>query len=129
MTLRRSVHPVLVCVIPVLTLVFANCTQMTPEEKKSTHYERGLAYFEQEKYQEAVIEFKNVIQIAPRDANGHYQLALTYLKMGGVTDLQLAFGELSKTVDLDPTNQDAQLKLGELFLLGRKPAESILLVF
>ena len=124
MMFRRTIHILVIGFIPCLMLVMANCTQMTAEEKKATHYERGMAYFDEGKYQEAVIEFKNVIQIDPKDANGHYQLALSHLKIGGITDMQLAYGELTKTVDLDPSNQDAQLKLGELFLLGRKPAEA-----
>ena len=124
MIFRRCAHPWLAYLIPLLIFALGNCTQMSPEEKKAIHFERGMAYFEEEKYPEAIIEFKNVIQIDPRETKAHYQLALSYLKVGGLTDMQSAFGELTKTVDLDPTNQDAQLKLGEFYLLGRKPAEA-----
>ena len=107
-------------VLPFFVLILGNCSQVSPEEKKAKHYEQGMVYFEQGQYKEALIEFKNVVQIAPDDAQGHYQLALTHLKLGGTTDLQSAFGELTKTVNLDPSIQDAQLKLGEFFLLGQK---------
>lgn len=106
----------------VVTLV--GCPQFSPEAKKAKHRERALSYFEKGQYQEALIEFKNVVQIDPKDADGHYRLALTYLKLGGLTNLQEAFGELHKTVELDASNLDAQLKLGELYLLGSKPAKA-----
>ena len=38
--------------------------------------------------------------------------------------MQAAFGELTKAVEIDPTIQDAQLKLGELYLLSQKPEEA-----
>ncbi|MDH3769484.1 MAG: tetratricopeptide repeat protein, partial [Nitrospirota bacterium] len=83
-----------------------------------------MAYFNDEKYQEALIEFKNIIQLDPKDAKAYHQLALIHLKLGGLSDLQAAFGELSKAVEIDPTIQDAQLKLGEFYLLSKKPKEA-----
>jgi len=100
------------------------CSQMSAEEKKAEHEKRGQAYFAEEKYLEAIIEYKNVVQIDPKDAKAHYQLALIHMKLGGMTDLQQAFGELAKTVDLDPSIQDAQLKLGEFYLMARQPKKA-----
>lgn len=111
-------------VLPLLLVSLANCTQLSAEEKKTKHYERGMAYFKGEKFHEAVIEFKNIIQLDPKDANAYYQLALSHIKLGGLSDLQAAFGELMKTVEIDPTIQDAPLKLGEFYLLSRKPKEA-----
>ena len=111
-------------VLPFVLVSLGNCTQLSAEEKKAKHYERGMAYFNEEKYQEALIEFKNIIQLDPKDAKAYHQLALIHLKLGGLTDLQAAFGELSKAVEIDPTIQDAQLKLGEFYLLSQKPKEA-----
>src|SRR3989441_5057692 len=105
------------------SLAFAGCSQ-SPEAKKAKHMERGVNYFQNSKYHEAVIEFKNVVQLDPKDADGHYRLALTYLKFGDIPNLQAAFGELTKTVELDVSNRDAQLKLGELYLLASQPAKA-----
>ncbi len=116
---------VLSVVLPLMLVSLVSCTQLSVEEKKAKHYERGMAYFKGEKFQEAVIEFKNIIQLDPKDANAYYQLALSHIKLGGLSDLQAAFGELMKTVEIDPTIQDAQLKLGEFYLLSRKPKEAI----
>src|SRR5881296_1653596 len=106
-----------------LILAFGGCSQ-SPEAKKAKHRERAITYFDKGQYHEALIEFKNVVQIEPKDADAHYRLALTYLKLGGLPNLQAAFMELTKTVELDASNRDAQLKLGELYLLGNEPAKA-----
>src|SRR4029434_4878937 len=70
---------------------------------------------------EAIREFKNAIQLAPEDAQAHYKLGLALLKRGsGPADLQEAFHSISKSVKFDATNLEAQLKLGEFFLLSQK---------
>ena len=115
---------VLCLVLPLLVGSLGNCTQLSAEEKKAKHYERGMAYFNEEKYREALIEFKNIIQLDPKDAKAYHQLALIHLKLGGMPDLRADFGELSKAVEIDPTIQDAQLKLGEFYLLSQKPKEA-----
>jgi Tfp pilus assembly protein PilF len=107
-----------------ITLILGGCDRFTPESKKAKHLEQGQAYFDKGQYNEALLEFKNVVQLDPQDAATHYRLALIYLKLGGTTNLQDAFAELSQTVQLDKTNRDAQLKLGELYLLGKEPAKA-----
>ena len=99
----RSTRLVFCLVLPFLLVSLGNCTQLSAEEKKAKHYERGMAYFNEEKYQESLIEFKNIVQLDPKDANAYHQLALIHLKLGGLPDLQAAFGELSKAVEIDPT--------------------------
>ena len=42
-----------------------------------------------------------MIQIDPKNADGHYRLALTYLKFDAVRNIQAAYEELIKTVELD----------------------------
>ena len=111
-------------VLSLLILVSLGCGWSSPEAKKTKHRERAASYFENGQYQEAIIEYKNVAQIDPNDADAHYRLALSYLKLGGRHNLQAAFSELSKTVELDKTNHDAQLKLGGLLLSGNEPAKA-----
>ena len=119
-----SVRPLGILVVLMFALSLAGCDAVSPEAKKVKHRDRGMAYYDKGQYQEALIEFKNVVQIDPKDADGHYRLALTFLKIGGLQNLQAAFGELTKTVELDQTNQDAQIKLGEMYLLSQQPAKA-----
>ena len=130
MTVRSTVVTILGCAC--LMLAGMGCDRFSPEAKKASHLERGKNYFEKGQYQEALIEYKNVSQIDPKDADAHYQLALIYMKLDGITNLQSAFVELTKTVELDRSNTDAHLKLGEFYLLSneakkaREQAEAVL---
>src|SRR5262245_45605584 len=105
-------------------LLWIGCDWSSPEAKKAKHLERAASYFEKGQYQEALIEYQNVAKADPKDADPHYRLALTYMKVGGLPNLQAAFAELTRSVELDKTNRDAQLKLGELYLLGNEPAKA-----
>jgi tetratricopeptide (TPR) repeat protein len=79
------------------------------------HRTRGAAYFEEKKYPEAVIEFKNVLQIDPNDVVAHFGLAQAYLALGEGR----AHWELQETIRLDPTHDEARLLLANfLFYAG-----------
>ena len=93
--------------------------------------QKGLAYMAERKYPAAVLEFKNAVQLDPNDAQAHYQLGLAHLQMtaehrdrGALTDLRAAFRALNRSVQLDTKNIDAQLKLGELYLLAKDATEA-----
>ncbi len=94
------------------------------QANKSTHLQRGDAYFADGKYAEAVIEFKNAVQLDAQDPHAHYKLGLAYLKKGGLPNLQKAFQEFKRATDLDANMRDAQLKLGELYLLSQRFPEA-----
>src|SRR5436305_8760870 len=113
--LRRPVSLVL---LSFLLLVAYGC-KGDPQAKKATHMQKGEAYVAQAKYTEAVIEFRNAIKLAPKDAQAYYKLALAYLKQGE-PQFRNAFQALQKSVDIDPSLTDAQLKLGEFYLLAKK---------
>src|SRR5262245_60817584 len=87
---------------------------------KAAHMQRGEAYLASEKYVEAVIEFRNAIKLDPQDAQAYYKLALAYLKQDKLPQLQNAFQALQNSVERDPSLTDAQLKLGEFYLLDKK---------
>jgi Tfp pilus assembly protein PilF len=43
------------------------------EAKKGRHWKRGEKYFLENKFREAVIEYKNVLQIDPNNAGAHHK--------------------------------------------------------
>lgn len=83
--------------------------------KLAEHLERAAGYMEEDKPAEAVIEYKNALQIAPNDAATHYGLAQAYMK---TKEPQKAYWELQESVRLDGGNLDARLALGQFLLLG-----------
>ena len=104
-------------------LVLSGCGR-DAQAKKIAHVQKGEQYFAEEKYAEAIIEFKNAIQLDPNDAQAYYKIALAYLKKGGLLNLKQAYQAFSKTAELDPNLLDAQLKLGELYLLSKHFSEA-----
>ena len=78
------------------------------EERKAKYLERGIAYFEEDNFDKAKIEFKNVLQIDPKTAAPHYYL-------GRIAESQQqwrkAFGSYGKAVELDPGLLEARTRL------------------
>ncbi len=116
------IRAILTCML--VTFVSTGCDWYSPEAKKAKHRERAISYFEKGQYHEARIEYQNLVQIDPKDADAHYRLALIYMKLGSAPNLQLASSELRRTLELDSTNRDVLLKLGELYLLGNEPSKA-----
>jgi len=93
----------------------------SPEENKARHLERVNHYFNEKRFSEAIIEYRNVIKINPRHGEAFHKLGYCYLKTGKGKE---AFDSLSNAVSLDPDNLQAQITLGALYLLGKSPAEA-----
>lgn len=89
-----------------------------PNVRKQKYFESGQKFFAEGKYREAVIQFSNSVQIDPRFAQGHAQLAQAYLKLG---DTQRAYNELARTLELNPDNYQAQTDLANLLTGARRP--------
>jgi tetratricopeptide (TPR) repeat protein len=119
-----SVHFVTALMLSLAIFIGTGCDFSSPEAKKAKHRERAAGYFEKKQYHEAIIEYANVVQIDPKDADAYYRLALSHLKLGELASLRQAYAALSRAIELDKTNQDAQLKLGELYLRSNEPAKA-----
>jgi tetratricopeptide (TPR) repeat protein len=119
-----SAHLITALMLSLAVSLGTGCDWSSPEAKKAKHRERAASYFEKGQYNEAIIEYANVVKIDPKDADAYYRLALSHLKVGEHTSLQQAYVALSRAVELDKTNRDAQLKLGEIYLLGNEPTKA-----
>lgn len=114
---KKTSRSVIHFLIPFLCLFLLSCGGS--EGKFSKHFEKGKGYYSSSKYKEAAIEFKNAAELKPDDAQAHYYLGLSCLKMGEPVFLVQAFKSLSKAVELDPKLSDAHVKIGELYLLSK----------
>ena len=106
--------------VSIVCALFLACSR-DPNVRKQKYLESGKRYYEKAKYQEAVIQFANAVQVDPTFAAAHYELAQTYLKLGSYS---AAYNELVRTVDLQPDNAKAQIDLGNLLLAGRRVDEA-----
>jgi tetratricopeptide (TPR) repeat protein len=87
------------------------------EAKLGEYLRRGDTYLEEKKFSEAILEYKNVLNIDPNHGPAHYGLARAYL---GNNQPRQAYWELQETVRLDPANLDAQLQHGQFLLFGKQ---------
>jgi tetratricopeptide (TPR) repeat protein len=77
------------------------------EARMAGFLESGNAYLDDGKPEEAIIEFKNALQIDPESAEAHESLSLAYLAAEKPRE---AYWEMSETVRLDPDNVPARLR-------------------
>ncbi|HVF49595.1 MAG TPA: tetratricopeptide repeat protein [Pyrinomonadaceae bacterium] len=107
----RSVWAALLLVVSIAAFSAA-CSN--PEQTKAEHLRQGEVFLKEKKFQEASIEFRNVIQIDNRSAQAYWGLAQAY---EGLQRTSEAFDALQRAVALDPNNLDARIKLGNYYLI------------
>src|SRR5882724_4300014 len=95
-------------------LVVAGCSR-SPEAKKAHHLERGDTYVAKEQYQEAILEYRNVLRVDPANERAIRQLGLAHYQLG---ELGQAFRYLQKAEELAPDVPDVRVKLGTIYFLG-----------
>lgn len=102
---------VLLALIP---LFFMGCSR-DPNVRKQKHFESGLHYIEKGKVDEAIIEFRNAVEIDPAYGEAHYHLGLVYLKRA---QWPRASQELARAIELQPENYSARVELARLLIAG-----------
>ena len=111
----------------VLAVFLAGCAN--DEEKVAEFLSRGEAYVEDSKDKEAIIEYKNVLQLDPENGDAHEQLSLAYLRVNKPRE---AYWEMSETVRVAPENVEARLRYGTIsaaigdYDLSNEQAEAVL---
>src|SRR5258705_1476072 len=92
-----------------------------PNKQKQRYLESGKRYADQGKLKEATIQFANALKVDRNFGEAHYQLSKVLLKQGSMMP---AYGELMRTVDLQPANLPARIDLGNILVAGRQPAKA-----
>lgn len=90
-------------------------------DSAADYVESGNEFFDNGNYDKARLEYKNAIQIDPRQAEPYYRLALLDEQNKNWKQM---FANLTTVEQLDPNHVDAQIKLGRLYLLGGKLDEA-----
>ncbi|HUM05944.1 MAG TPA: tetratricopeptide repeat protein [Terriglobales bacterium] len=115
---KPSVWKAGVVVACVLTAMLTGCSSRNPEVKKRKYFESGQSYYQKGKYAEAAIQFENAIQVDPRFAEAHYELAQADMKLMRWPD---AFQQLQRTLEIKPDHYAAHLDIANLLLTSRSP--------
>lgn len=98
------------------TAAMAACSS-DPQAEAREALEKGNLHASQNKFPEAIIEYRRAIQKDPRLGEARLQLAFAYASTGdGVNALR----EYVRAADLLPDNHDAQKKAGAFMLLANQ---------
>jgi tetratricopeptide (TPR) repeat protein len=73
------------------------------------HYNLGLVYLDEERFNDALMEFEKTVKIAPRDFKGHIQMGITYREL---KEYENATKSLEAANKLAPTNSDIIYQIG-----------------
>src|SRR5688572_2384868 len=90
--------------------------------RKQQYLESGNQYFDQGKYAEAIIEYRNAIEVDPTFGPARKRLAESYARTG---DDRAALAQFVRAADLLPSDVDVQLNAGTLLLAAREPEEAV----
>lgn len=96
-------------------LVIAGCSG-DPDEQKARYLANGNRYFEETKYAEAIIEYRNATQVDPRFGPAHAKMAEAYSRQG---DRANALHAYVRAADTLPDDIELQLTAGNYLLLAR----------
>ena len=106
---RLSVAVLLAC-----AALVSGCSK-DAEVAKREYLSSGDAYFEQKKYAEAVVEYRNAIQQDPKFGQARYKLAESYIYLNQPAD---AYREYIRAADLMPDNAEVQVKAARMLMMG-----------
>src|SRR5688572_7288111 len=94
----------------------ASCST-DPETAKRQYLEEGNSYMVGKKYPEAILSYRNAVEVDERFGEGRLKLAQAYLANG---DTQNALRESVRAADLMPNDVEAQLTAGVMLLTARR---------
>jgi tetratricopeptide (TPR) repeat protein len=102
-------------------VIVAGC-RADPAVRKQQYLESGNRFFDQGKYAEAIIEYRNAIGVDATFGEARKRLAVSYARAGNARG---SFDEFVRAADLLPNDVDVQLTAGNLLLMARQPQEAV----
>jgi len=98
-----------------LCLAAAGCARVDQREAKLEA--SAQSYVRQERYSEAIIQYRNAIKLKPNSAPLEYALGEVYTKNQQYQD---AFAAFNKALSVQPAYEPAQLAVGEFYLVAKQ---------
>lgn len=105
--------------VPNLTKKYANMaksrgfegTDETFNNEATQHYNKGIDYYNEERYMEAVQEYLRAIKLNNTKVKYHYNLALTFKKMDRIKEAKAA---LKDAISVDPSHANSYKLMGDV---------------
>ena len=103
--------------------LFASLTacSVNSDAAKQQHFSRAEQYFLEQKYDEAIVEYRGALQQDPKFAEARFKLAEAYVAKN---DYRNAYPEYIRAADLKPDDIAIQMRAGNMLLLARRFEEA-----
>ena len=98
----------ILAVLPLL-LIVVSCSR-DPKVQAQRIVDNGNKFFSKGRYREAALMYRRALQKDLKFGEAYYRLGLTELKLSAFGDAAHA---MRRAVELQPTNTDAMVKLGD----------------
>src|SRR5262245_47702355 len=102
--------------VAVLAAGIAACST-DPEVAKKKYFDSGNTYFDQKKYKQAIVEYRNAVQQDPKFGEARLKLSDSYAHENDAVN---AFREAIRAADLLPNSLEAQTKAATYLLLANQ---------
>lgn len=99
-----------------LLVIFSLYACSGGENRQVKYLERAQSYFDEENFDKARIEARNVLQINPKNTEARYLLGKINIEDG---DIRKAYGNFSTVIDEEPENIPANTAMADLFIKVR----------
>lgn len=102
----------------VLALFMVACAkkpEVDPRRSAQTHYQLGLAYFNNGNYQQALPEFAKAVELNPSEPTYHDSLGMAFMFN---RQLDAAISEFQEALRIDPKFVEAKNNLASAYLLN-----------
>ncbi len=103
----------LVVMVGLAVVLLAGCG--SPESRRQKALQRGRAYFAEQNWEKARVEFRNALQITPTDPEARFESGYVAEKMGKARDAVTFY---QSALDVRADYVDASLRLARLYLLA-----------
>ena len=97
------------------TLLLA-CT--SKENRVEEFISDGQKYMQKGEYKKAIVEFKNAIQLDPKNPKALLFLGKAYL---AIKEFRKAYSSFLEAIEIDPNYDDARVELASLLVFARQP--------
>ena len=97
----------------IMVVVLSSCGGA--EDRKVKYLEKGKIYLEEQNFEKAKIEFKNVLQIDPKFADAYFYMGQFEEKK---KELGKALGNYKKAIELNPEYVEAKVKLARIYVIA-----------